>query len=318
MLSRVADAFYWMSRYLERAEHSARLVDVYLSVTLDGSNDEAGEALLESLGVPDAEADDEAPVETLDGRLSTRHRDAIANCIVLSRENARNVREQISSEMWEQLNRLYLVVGQAEGARLWQEEPGTYARAVIEGAHLFQGVTAATLSQGEGWHFIRTGQFIERAAATASMLGTHFTRPAMRASHGPMMSEGTYERWVSLLRTSSAFEAYCRHYTAELRPDRIAEFLLLNAEFPRSVRFAADRVESSLRAIAGLLGRPANGRPERFAGRLKASLNYGQIDEIMADQPMRYLEGVRRQCEQVHAAIYETYITYPIESAISS
>jgi uncharacterized alpha-E superfamily protein len=121
MLSRVADAFYWMSRYLERAEHSARLIDVYLSVTLDGSNDEAGEALLESLGMPEADPGDEAPVETLDGRLSTRHRDAIANCIVLSRENARNVREQISSEMWEQLNRLYLVVGQAEGARLWQE-----------------------------------------------------------------------------------------------------------------------------------------------------------------------------------------------------
>jgi uncharacterized alpha-E superfamily protein len=185
-------------------------------------------------------------------------------------------------------------------------------------------VTDATLSQGEGWHYIQIGRFIERAATTAAMLEGQFTRPTVRLTargveaHDPLMSEGEYERWVSLLRASNAFEAYCRHYTAELRPDRIAEFLLLNAEFPRSIRFVADRIESSLRAIAAMLGRPANGRPERFAGRLKASLNYGQIDEIMADEPRQYLESIRRQCEQVHAALYETYITYPIESALAT
>jgi uncharacterized alpha-E superfamily protein len=205
------------------------------------------------------------------------------------------------------------------------DEPGVYVRTVIEGAHLFHGVTDATLSHGEGWHYIQIGRFIERAATTAAMLEKQFTaagrgvvRVAGDARGGGLMTEGEYERWVSLLRACAAFEAYCRHYTAELRPARIAEFLLLNAEFPRSIRFVADRLESSLRAIAAMLGRPANGRPERFAGRLKASLNYGQIDEIMADDPRGYLESVRRQCEQVHAALYETYITYPIESAFAS
>jgi uncharacterized alpha-E superfamily protein len=326
MLSRVADAFYWMSRYLERAEHSARAVDVYLSVTLDGSNDEAGQTLLNSIALASVDPADPAAVTdgSLDGLLTTRHRDAIAFCIATSRDNARNVREQISSDMWEQLNRLYLVVGQADGERLWLDEPGVYVRTVIAGAQMFHGVTDATLSHGEGWHYIQIGRFIERAATTAAMLEGQFTRPAARLSqrgvetHDPLMSEGEYERWVSLLRASAAFEAYCRYYTAELRPDRIAEFLLLNAEFPRSIRFVADRIESSLRAIAALLGRPANGRPERFAGRLKASLNYGQIDEIMADEPRQYLESIRRQCEQVHAALYETYITYPIESALAT
>jgi uncharacterized alpha-E superfamily protein len=313
VLSRVADAFYWMSRYLERAEHAARAVDVYLSVTLDGSNDESGRMLLATLGT-EVGAGVEVPV---DPRLTVQHRDAIAGCIIASRENARNIREQISSEMWEQLNRVYLVIGQADGARLWAEEPGTYVRAVIEGAHLFHGVTEATLSQSDGWHFIRVARFIERATTTAAMLGTHFGEPVARLGEAPIMSEGAYERWVGLLRACSAFEAYCRHYTAELRPERIAEFLLLNAEFPRSVRFAADRVESSLRAIAGTGSRPATGRPERFAGRLKATLNYGQIDEIMADQPLRYLENIKRQCEQIHAALYETYIAYSIESAIA-
>jgi uncharacterized alpha-E superfamily protein len=257
MLSRVADAFYWMSRYLERAEHAARAVDVYLSVTLDGSNDQAGQALLDSIAAaPENPADPAAATdESLDGKLSVRHRDAIAFCIATSRDNARNIREQISGDMWEQLNRLYLAAAHEDGARLWIEEPGVYARTVIEGAHMFHGVIDATLSHGEGWHYIQIGRFIERAATTAAMLEGQFTRPTLRdglgvagGSPAGLMSEGEYERWVSLLRVSAAFEAYCRHYTAELRPDRIAEFLLLNSEFPRSVRFAAARVEAALRS----------------------------------------------------------------------
>jgi uncharacterized alpha-E superfamily protein len=158
----------------------------------------------------------------------------------------------------------------------------------------------------EGWQYIQIGRFIERATTTAKMLETHFRNP-----------QG-YVEWVGLLRACGAFEAYCKHYTADLRPERIAEFLLLNAEFPRSVRFVIDRVEDSLRAIARTLGKPSNGRPERFAGRLKATLNYGQIDEIMADSPLRYLENIGKQGEQVHAALYQTYITYSIEAAIAS
>ena len=107
------------------------------------------------------------------------------------------------------------------------------------------------------------------------------------------------------------------HYTADLRPERIAEFLLLNAEFPRSVRFAAARVESALRAIAQLTGRGAGGRAERLAGRLHASLDYGQVDEILSDDPHAYLEGIGRQCAQIHAArLPELHQRIPIESAL--
>lgn len=312
MLSRVADAFYWMSRYLERAEHAARVVDVYLSLTLDGST---GQTLLTSIGPPPAgfsprlRVVDSSPVP---GHLDARFRDAVAGCIVASRENARNIREQVSSEMWEQLNRMYLLVREAEQEEVWNDEPGAFVRAIVEGAHLFHGVTESTLSHDEGWHYIRIGRFIERATTTAAMLETHF-----QFRDRDQSASGIVE-WVGLLRACGAFEAYCKHYTADLRPERIAEFLLLNAEFPRSVRFVADRIEDSLRAIARALGKPTNGRPERFAGRLKATLNYGQIDEIMADSPLRYLENIRKQCEQVHAALYQTYITYSIEAAIAS
>jgi uncharacterized alpha-E superfamily protein len=316
MLSRVADAFYWMSRYLERAEHAARVVDVYLSLTLDGTT---GQTLLTSIAPPPVGTARlrvvDAAASGLPGRLDARFRDAVAGCIVASRENARNIREQVSSEMWEQLNRMYLLVREAEQEEVWADEPGAFVRAIVEGAHLFHGVTESTLSHDEGWHYIRIGRFIERATTTAAMLETHF-QFRDRDQSGSGMAD--YVAWVGLLRACGAFEAYCKHYTADLRPERIAEFLLLNPEFPRSVRFVADRIEDSLRAIARALGKPTNGRPERFAGRLKATLNYGQIDEIMADSPLRYLENIRKQCEQVHAALYQTYITYSIEAAIAS
>ncbi len=323
MLSRVADAFYWMSRYLERAEHAARAVDVYLSLTLGGST--TGDALLASVGAPPTGYSRLRVADPrLIGRLDARFRDAVAGSIVASRENARHVREQVSSEMWEQLNRMYLLVREAEQEQVWADEPGTFVRAIVEGANLFHGVTESTLSHDEGWHYIQIGRYIERATTTAAMLETHFGGlDPKRAAGGAAASDGgatlsQYVEWVGLLRACAAFEAYIRHYTADVRPERIAEFLLLNAEFPRSVRFVIDRVEDSLRAIARKLGRPSNGRPERFAGRLKATLNYSQIDEIMADSPLRYLENVRKQCEQVHAALYQTYITYSIEAAIAS
>jgi uncharacterized alpha-E superfamily protein len=327
MLSRVADSFYWMSRYLERAEHSARVVEVYLGLTLDGDSDEAGHALLVSLGALASGRVDvaarAAAASLGDGatpadRVDVRFLEVVVRSIVAARENARNIREKISGEMWEQLNRMYLLVREAEREKVWNEEPGAIVRAVIEGAHLFHGITDSTLSHDEGWHYIQIGRFIERATTTAALLEARFGTPT--AKKGPGMSSGTedYAEWVALLRACSAFEAYVRHYTADLRPERIAEFLLLNAEFPRSVRFVVDRVEDSLRAIARSLGRPSNGRPERFAGKLRAALNYSQIDEIMADNPVRYLESIRKQCDQVHTALYQTYITYSIEAAIAT
>jgi uncharacterized alpha-E superfamily protein len=323
MLSRVADSFYWMSRYLERAEHSARVVEVYLGLTLDGDSDEAGQALLVSLGaLAPSRAETSFRAAAGDGsqaadRIDARFLEVVVRSITAARENARNIREKISGEMWEQLNRMYLLVREAEREKVWNDEPGAIVRAIIEGAHLFHGITDSTLSHDEGWHYIQIGRFIERATTTAALLEARFGAPAPKAQGVAGVTED-YAEWVALLRACAAFEAYIRHYTADLRPERIAEFLLLNAEFPRSVRFVVDRVEDSLRAIARSLGRPSNGRPERFAGKLRAALNYSQIDEIMADNPLRYLESIRKQCDQVHTALYQTYITYSIEAAIAT
>jgi uncharacterized alpha-E superfamily protein len=294
MLSRVADSAYWMSRYLERAEHAARLGDVSLGLALDNSS---------------------APIGRLVGTLGGPPIDAIVTCVGAARENARQVREQISSEMWEQINRLFLHVRQ-ERRRTDQAPTLDFFRAVKDASYLFQGVTDATMANGEGWHFIQLGRFIERAGSTAALLDAHLGD----AAAVPHLGQGieSYVEWVGLLRSCAAFESYCRCYTADIRPERVAEFLLLNAECPRSVRFAIDRVELSLRAIAQQVGKTPTARVDRLAGRLRASLDFTQIDEILADSLQSYVRGVRRQCEQVQTALYQTYVSYSIESAIAS
>ena len=313
LLSRVADALYWINRYLERAEHTARVVKVRLDLDLDRRPQSGGwnfERLYASLQLTgDGEAP-EHPTALIDAVVfDLANRDSVASCITAARDNARQVREEISSEMWEQINGLFLQLKDVRAEGTWSGRPHYLLRLVIDGIHLFQGITDATMSHGEGWQYLQIGRFLERAGATAQLVDLNFAS-ALRV-------EGSdHAEWVGLLRSCAALEGYCRHYTADLRPERIAEFLLLNPEFPRSVRFSSKRVESALRAVAQLTSRVAGGRPERIAGRLHASLDYGQVDEILNEDPHAYLEAIGRHCDQIHGAIYQSYIGYPIESAL--
>jgi uncharacterized alpha-E superfamily protein len=304
-----------MARYLERAEHTARVVSVNLNQTLDrtpeGTTAHWGRLLASLPAPPGAAPTRRVPIELPDQAT----RDAIGACVSAARENARQVREQISSEMWEELNRLFLQVRGTSTDSWWNAHSHEYFTSVLAGTHLFQGITDATMSHGEGWHYIEVGRFIERASSTASLLAAQFEgedglpdRPS---------EVGTFLEWMGLLKSACAFEGYCRFYTADLQATRIVEFLLLNADFPRSIRFSAGRVESALKAVARHTGRGA-GRAERLAGRLRASLDFGQVDEIMAGGLHAYLAGITRQCAEIHAAVYQTYITYPIEATLSS
>ena len=312
LLSRVADGLYWIARYLERAEHSARLIEVGLDLGFGRAGTRAtADRLFASLGMSDdAESVDRGPLVAA-ALFDLAHRNSVAACVTAARENGRQVREEISSDMWEQLNALFLAVRQIHSTADRDARPASLCRSVIAGIHLFQGITDATMGHAEGWQYLQAGRFIERAGATAGLLDRF-------VSDGATQADGRLESvdWVALLRSCSALEAYCRHYTADVRPERVTEFLLLSADFPRSVRFAAARVESALQAVARASGRGAGGRPERLIGRLHASLDYGQVDEILSDDPHVYLAGISRQCALIHAAVYQSYIAYPIESAI--
>jgi uncharacterized alpha-E superfamily protein len=312
LLSRVADSLYWIGRYLERAEHTARLIDVRLDLGLDRKSNADGwdfAPLYSMVKHEGASAAPNSPTALSDALVfDPGNRHAVLACVTTARENAGQVREEISLDMWEQLNKLFLRLKQARAEGGWSARPHYIFRLVIDGIHLFQGVTDETMGHGEGWQYLQLGRFLERASATAALVDLHFRRESLLPP--------SHAEWVGLLRSCSALEAYCRFYTADLRPERIAEFLLLNAEFPRSVRFAAAHVESSLRAIAGLTSGGAGGRAERLAGRLHASLDYGQVDEILSEDPHVYLETIARYCAQIHVAVYQSYVTYPIESAL--
>ncbi len=322
MLSRVADSLYWMSRYLERAEHTARLVDVNLTQMLDQTNLDANQRwdrLLSSLRMPALTDEEEVDAYSVTQSLTfnMEHTSSIVSCIEAARENARQVREQISSEMWEQLNRLYLHVRGTTMEDIWYAEPHKFLSSVKEGVHLFQGITDATMTHSEGWHFIRVGRFLERMVATAALLDIHFT--AFLEEQGQYYNEPLdYLSWVGLLRSCSAFEAYCKVYTAAIRPANIAEFLLLNAEFPRSLRFSATMMQNALQAIAKSTNTRSPGRAERLVGRLRAGLDYDPIEEVISGNMHVYLDNIQRQCAQIHNAVYQAYIVYPIETAIAA
>jgi len=317
MLSRVADSLYWMSRYLERAEHTARLIDVDLQLRLDQSPDAGSQrwpALLEALQVP-APEDGAIDAETLTHLLTLDRGNpsSIISCVAAARENLRQVREQCSSDMWERLNRLFLHVKSTASSEAALFDSHGFFRSVQEGAHLFQGVTDSTMAHGEGWHYIQLGRFVERADSVARLIGAHFRRLPHTPDQAGEAEE--YLEWVGLLKSCAAFQAYCKAHTAELQPLRVAEFLLLDSGFPHSVLFSVDRVHSALRAISELTERKAEG-PVRIAGRLRATLSFSQIDEIMASGANAFVDSIRWQCSQAHAAIHQIYFDYSVESAL--
>src|SRR6202789_2314446 len=268
MLSRVADNLYWMSRYLERAEHTARVMGVQWNLMLEyepGSAERRWTRVTASLGRREplhGEAFDFAQSFALA---------QIVGAITAARENARQVREQISSEMWEELNRLFHESKRIGTAELFNTQGFELVYAVIGSSNLFQGITDSTMSHGEGWQFIQTGRFMERVEAAAKLIDLHF---AEYYNIAEPVGGSEHTEWLGLLRSCTAFEAYCKVYTADLRPERAAEFLLLNAEFPHSLRFGAERLRESLEAIHQSAGARKTDRVSKLAGRLTAALSY--------------------------------------------
>lgn len=306
MLSRVADNLYWLCRYLERAEHTARLLDVNLAQMLDQTPTAAASRWHRLQDILAQKIDPADPYQiTYALTFDSDNPASIVSCIAVARENARQVREQISSEMWVQLNRLYHRVRQTTMDAIWEAEPYEFYHGVVkDGIHLFEGITDATLSHGEGWHFMRVGRYLERAINTTTLLDVHFPPDAEATNFAGV----SYLEWIDLLKSCTSYEAYLKVYTAQVEPIRIAEFLLLNAESPRSVRFAADAVRESIATISAITNQGRGDRSKRLAGRLQASLDYGYIDEIMDDGLDAYCDSIRRQCEQIHSAIYQTYV----------
>ena len=319
MLSRVADSLYWMSRYLERAEHTARVLDVNLHGGLDQRPESSRQRwgrVLKSLSVPTTERTLEDPESMID-RLTfdPTHPSSVVSCIVSARQNAREVREQISTEMWEQLNRLYLHVQRTQH-RLTDGQTYEFFQVIKQGSHLFQGITSTTLSREEGWYFIQIGRYLERVTATVNLLDAHLVIQGEPLD--PMASADQYLEWVGLLKSCAALEAYWRVHTANIVAHKGTAFLLLDADFPHSVRFGLDTVRASLEALSAEIPPLKRNDVHRRLGKLLSTLSFDPIEEIVGRDVQPFLATIRGGCRDVHSAIYETCISYPVDHAVSA
>jgi uncharacterized alpha-E superfamily protein len=314
MLSRVADGLYWVGRYLERAEHTVRILDVNVSLMLEGSTTEAEPRwcrVMRALGHPhDIDPTDiDATVRRLTFDIDDRA--SVASCIAAARENARQVRDEISSEQWQKLNRLFHAFSEMRRFPMLSDA----MQGIIEGIHLFQGVTDTTMPHGEGWQFIRIGRYMERASQTAMLLETHYRE--LFVDEGALEHHSQYLEWIGLLRCCTSFEAYCTVYTADLTPERILEFLLLNREFPHTLWYSVNALVESLAGVEQGSRRAAAEELTRTAGKLRASLSFVEITEILAGDPAGYLRNTLNQCRNIQELIYRLYISYSVDAALT-
>jgi len=317
MLSRIAEYHYWMGRYLERAENNARVVADFYQTQLDHyTNGTDGRAMVLEITGERATSDrqfthiDSAQVENY-LTLNTANPNSILSCLTQARENARGIRDQISSELWLALNRLYLEVRQTHWEGMGDAQAVSFYERIKDQAQLLDGVMHGTLLRGVGWHFIRLGRFLERAIQVARILRVRYGLLANDPPSGLLTSRSAQE-WYSLLRSVSCFEMYLKLYRATLVPADVVELLVLHPASPRSVRFAVEAVETALTALVQPNQLGYGNEAARLAARLHATLCYTTSEEISTQGVVAYLADVEAALNQIGNQIHRIYFSYPI------
>ena len=310
MLSRVAESIYWMSRYIERADNVARFVDVTLNLILNmpfGSVQQ-WQPLVDTTGDTAAfarrygAATQQRVIQFL--TFDPDNPSSILSCLRAARENARSVREIISSDMWEQVNHFYLKVNAAAADGRSLTEPHQFFASVKASSHLFAGVTDATMTYNEAWHFCRLGRHLERADKTSRILDVkYFLLLPTAADIGT-----TYDdiQWAAVLRSASAFEMYRKRH-GRMTPVGIVEFLLLDRQFPRAIQWCLLAARESVHAISGTPAGMFRNDLEQRLGEVCSQLAYAQADEIVANGLHEYLDALQTRLNLVGAGIHDTF-----------
>lgn len=303
LLSRVADALYWIGRYLERAEHTARLLDVHANLALDLADSESDWRQLVELTRDEASYPANWPIDPgWVARFVVQYPgnpNAIVACLTIARENARGVRGAISSELWEQINALYWLVRNEIDADTWSSHPHQFIQTVKQGAHLFHGLADETMLDDEGGSFLRLGKCLERSVNTVRLI---------ESKHGELVGpdgEPDLARCAALLKMCSAFEAYRRYYAAPIEPRRTLEFLLLNQAFPRSALWAVRSATHEGRRIAE--SNPSGRRPERLLGALRAQLEFAALDDLLESGLNEFLRAFRAKAWDAEKTLARTF-----------
>ncbi len=309
MLSRVADSIYWLNRYIERADNIARFIDVNLNLMLDlpaGVQQQweplvitTGDSRLFKERYGQANADNVIHFLTFDEDYSN----SIISVLRSARENARSIREIISSEMWEEVNSFYLMVKEAADHKPLSTLPDFFTHVKLA-SHRFAGVMDATMTHNEGWHFGQLGRLLERADKITRILDVKYfvLLPSAQWVGTPL----DQIQWMALLKSASAYEMY-RKQQRRINPSAVAEFLILNRHFPRSIHFCLIQSEKSLHEITGTpLGTWSN-PPERALGRLCAKLGYLVMEDVVETGLHEFLDGMQRSLNEVGNSVSSTF-----------
>lgn len=321
MLCRVADSLFWMSRYIERAENTARVVDVNIQLLLETANNDNELAAVHWGAILDGFGDS-ALFESLYDEVSsynvadflTFNRDngsSVLSCIYAARENARMIRDQISSEMWEIINRLYLFLKGEDPARVLTSGSSAFFEQIKEFAHLFRGITDATFPRQLGYEFIRAGCYLERADKTISILNSkHY----LSDSDDVDTEKTTHEvvQWVSVLRACTGVEAYHRVYVSDVSKRNVVEFLTQSREFPHSILFSLSQLQLAIHAISGCTLSQFSNEAERVTGRIISKVLYTSVKEIIADGLHDYLLNLKSDIEKIAIELSNKYMFFPI------
>lgn len=307
-----------MTRYLERAENVARFIDVNQNLTLDLGEDMADQwaPLVYTTGdqepfvasYPDWSRENVLRFLTFD----TENANSILSCLIAARENARSVREIISSAMWEEINRFYLFVREAAREGLG-DNPFEFYTQIKRTSQMFIGVTDATMSHGEAWHFGRLGRFLERADKTSRILDVKYfiLLPAVH----DVGSSVDIVQWSALLKSADALEMY-RRYRGRIVPEKVSDFLVLDREFPRSMRHCVTLAETSLHAITGTPSGAFGNRAEQLLGRLRSELDFTSITDIIQQGLHEFIDDFQIGLNQIGKSIHACFFAAPAEQPL--
>ena len=308
-----------MSRYIERAENVARFIDVnlYLMLDLPVGSAQQWQPLVDTTG--DARefarrfgpATQQNVIQFL--TFDPDNGNSIRSCLRAARDNARSVREIISSEMWEHLNEFYLMVNSAASDAASLNDPHELFASVKVSSHLFQGVTDATMTHNEGWQFCRLGRKLERADKTSRLLDVKYF--LLLPTLFDVGTTADDIQWAAVLRSASAFEMY-RKCHGRIAPARIVEFLLLDCEFPRAVRYCLMAARDAVHAISGTPAAMFRNPVEQVLGELCSELAYAQVDEIVAAGLHEYLDRLQTKMNRVGADISETFFAARVTAPV--
>lgn len=315
MLSRVADALFWMSRYLERAEHVGRLLDVACQLELDlhgvlsGPHDSHWRNLAAIMQQPlPLLGQNGTPLGTaLTGWLTfdLENPTSVMTCVSRARFNARGIRGTINSRTWKELNKLYWLLCDPAFSSQAKESPHEFYEAVASGNYTIQGVCDGTMTHDEGWQFMQLGKYLERADKTLRILDVY--SHLLRDPDNPVDLPLSNLLWAGVLRSCHAYEAYQRLYVGRVEPERIVDFLLLHPSFSRSVRFSLELAAQALTAIEASTGSKGMSKPHRVLGRVLNDLKFTELDQLLAGDLQAFLGRVLSDCSHVSRAVQDQY-----------